>query len=410
MTFAYNLGIRVYYALVLLASLFNHKARLWIDGRRNLFKNLKNNIDSNATYAWFHASSLGEFEQGRPIIEALKQHYPDIKVILTFFSPSGYEIRKNYKGADYICYLPLDTKRNAREFIKIVNPKWVFFIKYEYWYHFLKRVHKNNSKLYLVSGIFRKEQLFFKAYGSWYRKMLRFFDHLFVQNTESADLLNSIGIKNFTIAGDSRFDRVVQIAEQSKEIEIAGKFSEGFKVIVGGSTWEPDEKILIDYIQSTDKNYKLIIAPHEIQPEHIKQITDKISLPYTLYSQANDANLNDARVLIIDNIGMLSSLYKYGQVAYIGGGFGAGIHNTLEASVYGIPVIFGPNYKKFQEAVDLIETKAGYSINNSQEFIALADALFNNTSELKTAGEAAGDYVRKMKGATEILLNYLKQN
>lgn len=410
MTLAYNLGIRVYYVLVLIASLFNHKAKLWIDGRKNLLKNLKNNIDPNSSYAWFHASSLGEFEQGRPIIESLKQQYPDLKVVLTFFSPSGYEIRKNYQGADYICYLPLDTRRNARKFIKTINPKWVFFIKYEYWYQFLKCVNQNNSKLYLVSGIFRKEQLFFKPYGSWYRKMLGFFDHLFVQNAESAALLESINIHNYTIAGDSRFDRVVQIAEQSKDIEIVRKFSEGFRVIVCGSTWEPDEKILLEYIQSTKDDIKLIIAPHEIHADNIKQITNKINVPFTLYSQAADANLTEARILIIDNIGMLSSLYKYGQIAYIGGGFGVGIHNTLEAAVYGMPVIFGPNYKKFQEAIDLIENKAGFSINNSQDFIDLADKFFSNDSVLKETSIASRNYVTQMKGATEALLNYLKQN
>jgi 3-deoxy-D-manno-octulosonic-acid transferase len=410
MTLAYNLGIRVYFVLVSIASVFNHKAKLWKNGRKNLLQILATNIESNSEYAWFHASSLGEFEQGRPIVEALKLEYPDIKIILTFFSPSGYEIRKNYSGADYICYLPLDTRRNAREFIKTVNPRWVFFIKYEYWYHFLKEVHKNNSKLYLVSGIFRKEQLFFKPYGNWYRKMLGFFDHLFVQNTESAELLESIGVKNYTIAGDSRFDRVVQIAEQSKEIEIARKFSEGFKVIVGGSTWEPDEKMLIDYIKSSDKNIKLIIAPHEIHAEHIKQITDKIDFPYSLYSIANDNDLAESRILIIDNIGMLSSIYKYGKVAYIGGGFGVGIHNTLEAAVYGMPVIFGPKYKKFQEALDLVETKGGFSINSSEEFAELANLFFSSDFELKSAGNAAYNYVHKMKGATNILLNYLKHN
>jgi 3-deoxy-D-manno-octulosonic-acid transferase len=410
MTLAYNIGIRVYFVLVSIASLFNHKAKLWKNGRKNLLQNLKKNIDSNSDYAWFHASSLGEFEQGRPIIEALKQEYPNIKIILTFFSPSGYEIRKNYSGADYICYLPLDTRRNAREFIKTVNPKWVFFIKYEYWYHFLRQVHKNNSKLYLVSGIFRKEQLFFKSYGNWYRKMLGFFDHLFVQNSSSAELLESIGVKNYTIAGDSRFDRVVQIAEQSKEIEIARKFSEGFNVIVGGSTWEPDEKILIDYIKSSDKNIKLIIAPHEIHAEHIKLITDKIDIPYSLFSNANETDLKESRILIIDNIGMLSSIYKYGQVAYIGGGFGVGIHNTLEAAVYGMPVIFGPKFKKFQEAQDLVSTRGGFSINSPEEFSALADRFFSNEFELKSAGDAAYNYVQKMKGATTALLNYLKQN
>lgn len=410
MILAYNIGIRVYYLIVLLVSPFNSKAKLWINGRKNALKKLKENIDPTANYAWFHSSSLGEFEQGRPIIEALKKQYPDLKVVLTFFSPSGYEIRKNYTGADYICYLPLDTKRNARKFVKTINPKWVFFIKYEYWYHFLKQVKLNGSKLFLVSGIFRKEQLFFKSYGIWYRKMLRFFNHLFVQNTESATLLETIGIKNYTVAGDSRFDRVVEIAEQSKNIEIAQKFAEGAKVIVCGSTWEPDEKILLEYLTSTSGDVKLIIAPHEIHKSHIQQITGSIQLPFVLFSQANDADLKAARVLIIDNIGMLSSIYKYGQIAYIGGGFGVGIHNTLEAAVYGMPVIFGPNYKKFQEAIGLIDARGGFSINGFDDFKSLADNLFADSLILKTGGDAAGNYVKKMKGATTILLNYLKQH
>lgn len=410
MTFMYNLGIRIYYILVLIASLFNAKAKLWISGRRGIWKKLGQELDPHKKYVWFHASSLGEFEQGRPLIEALKAKDKDLKVVLTFFSPSGYEVRKNYTGADIICYLPLDTKQNARKFIRLIQPQWTFFIKYEYWYNYLKEVKKSGGKLFLVSGIFRKNQLFFKPYGKWYRNILDYFDHLFVQNEISATLLQKHGITNFTLAGDSRFDRVAQIAATSKSINIAEEFSQGSTVIVCGSTWEPDETNLIQYLQNNaEKNLKLIIAPHEIHKPHINQITDKIKLPYCLFSEASHADLSKAGVLIIDNIGMLSSIYKYGQISYIGGGFGAGIHNTLEAAVYNIPVIFGPNYSKFQEATDLIKSGGGFSYSTKEELNKLLDNFLNDPVKISDAGKAAGDYVNKMKGATSIIEEFLEK-
>ncbi len=333
MALLYNLGISIYYFLVLIASLFNPKAKLWIKGRRGTWKKLKSELDPKSEYAWFHASSLGEFEQGRPIIEALKKENAKLKVILTFFSPSGYEVRKNYDGADIICYLPLDTSFNARKFIKLVQPKRAYFIKYEFWYNFIRLSQKTGCELYLVSGIFRPDQLFFKPYGAWYRKFLKYFKHLFVQNEESAKLLGSISIHNHSISGDSRFDRVVQIASQSKDIDVAREFSADAKVMVCGSTWEPDELNIIKYIQEDNKDLKLIIAPHEIHKAHVDSIITKINVPFTLFSRANKTDVKSCRILVIDNIGMLSSIYKYGQIAYIGGGFGAGIHNTLEAGL-----------------------------------------------------------------------------
>lgn len=408
MTVLYNIGIRFYYFLVLIASPFNTKAKLWINGRREVWKKIESQIDSSSEYAWFHASSLGEFEQGRPLIESLKEKQKNLKVILTFFSPSGYEIRKNYSGADIICYLPLDTPYNARRFVKLVKPKWTFFIKYEYWYNFLKQVKNSQSKLYLVSGIFRENQLFFKSYGKWYKNILKNFDHLFVQNENSATLLKQAGMNNYTIAGDSRFDRVVQIANQSKSIEVAETFASDSMVIVCGSTWEPDEVNLINYLhQSKTENLKLIIAPHEIHPSHIQQIIDKIEVPYALFSKAEKANLKQCRMLIIDNIGMLSSIYKYGQIAYIGGGFGAGIHNTLEAAVYGVPVIFGPNHKKFQEAVGLLECGGGFTYTNSEELVVLMDEFIQSPDVLSKSGKSAKKYVDSMKGATSIIENYI---
>jgi 3-deoxy-D-manno-octulosonic-acid transferase len=408
MTFFYNIGIRIYYFLVLIASPFNSKAKLWIKGRRKVWDKLISELDSSKEYVWFHASSLGEFEQGRPLIESLKERQKGLKIILTFFSPSGYEIRKNYSGADIICYLPLDTPGNARKFVQLIKPKWTFFIKYEYWYNFLKYAKYSGSKLFLISGIFRENQLFFKSYGKWYKKNLRRFDHLFVQNESSGKLLQNADIKNYTVAGDSRFDRVVQIASQSKTIEIAEKFAEGSHVIVCGSTWEPDEVNLLKYLHDSNiKNLKLIIAPHEIHKAHIHQITEKIELPYSLFSEADSLKLKDSRILIIDNIGMLSSIYKYGQISYIGGGFGAGIHNTLEAAVYGVPVIFGPNYKKFQEAIGLIDCNAAFSYSSYTELSNLLDNMLQGSDLIKKSGVAAKNYVDSMKGATSIIEEHL---
>ncbi|MBN1117131.1 MAG: 3-deoxy-D-manno-octulosonic acid transferase [Bacteroidales bacterium] len=409
MIFLYNLGIRTYYLLALITSLFKPKARLWVKGRKNVFKQLKSELETEKKYCWFHASSLGEFEQGRPIIEEIKKTYPEMGVVLTFFSPSGYEIRKNYTGADIICYLPLDTRRNAQRFMKLVKPKWCFFIKYDYWFHFLKQAKKSGSKIFLVSGIFRKKQLFFKSYGNWYRKLLNQFDHLFIQNNESASLLESIGIKNYTVSGDSRFDRVVQIAEKSKNIEAAEQFSKDNFTLVCGSTWEPDENNLFKLLEIGDK-LKLIIAPHEINNAHINNIVSKLKVPCVLFSKSeNLKEVLEAKVLIIDNIGMLSSVYKYGQMAYIGGGFGAGIHNTIEAAVYGIPVIFGPNYQKFQEARDLISNGGGFSYSNPEELNSLIKKYISDTPNLEKSGKAAFEYVNKMKGATKLIIDFLNK-
>lgn len=407
MTILYNIGIRLYYLLILIASAFNGKAKLWIKGRKAWGHKLNSKIIAGSNYAWFHASSLGEFEQGRPIIEALKQQQPELKVVLTFFSPSGYEVRKNYAHADIISYLPLDTRKNARTFIDLVKPKYAFFIKYEFWYHHLKQSALKGCKTYLISGIFRKEQLFFKPYGGWYRKNLERFNHLFVQNEGSLALLNSIGIKQASLSGDTRFDRVKQIACAKKSIEIAQKFSENALVIVCGSTWEPDEAILIPYLNTCPGHIKMIFAPHEIKPEKICSITNKLEVKYSLFSQAKLNDIADSRALIIDNIGMLSSLYQYGKIAFIGGGFGAGIHNTVEAAVFSIPVLFGPNYKKFREAIALIEQGGGYSINNAIELQERLDCLVGNEKTLESAGQKAGIYVEQNAGATAKILQHI---
>jgi 3-deoxy-D-manno-octulosonic-acid transferase len=409
MTLLYNFGIAIYYSLILLASLFNKKAKLWISGRRNTFSYLKTNVDRSADLAWFHVSSLGEFEQGKPIFEAFRLQYPDFKILLTFFSPSGYEIRKEYDGADYICYIPLDTYRNAKRFMKFTKPKFVFFVKYDYWYHLLKQAKNTGAKLFLISGVFREDQAFFKWYGGWYRQILKWFNYFFVQNQESAEMLNCLGLVNHTVAGDTRFDRVVQIAQKGKSIKIAEEFSQNSNTVVCGSTWPADEEHLSKFINNS-QNVKLILAPHETNKAHIEGIIKLLKVPYSLYSKANTTDLNQARVLIVDNIGMLSSLYKYGQIAYIGGGFGVSIHNTLEAAVYGVPVIFGPNYHKFQEARDLISCHGAVSFSNYTELKNILDNYLTKPEKLSDAGKASGQYVMSKTGATSIILNFLKLN
>ncbi|WP_430812757.1 MULTISPECIES: 3-deoxy-D-manno-octulosonic acid transferase [unclassified Carboxylicivirga] len=406
MTLLYNLGIAAYSALIKLATPFNAKARLLNEGRKESMERIKS-LQLKGKVVWIHAASLGEFEQGRPIIEKIKEQHPDYKVVLTFFSPSGYEVRKNFALADHILYLPADTRRNASVLINSVNPEKVFFVKYEFWYHYLKTLSARNIPVYGVSMIFRKEQAFFKSYGSWFRKMLSAFTKFYVQDEVSGDLLKSIGYSNYSIAGDTRFDRVRDIAAESNDFDIVRKFvDEAKQVVVAGSTWGPDEDILMDYIQDVNKEVKLIIAPHEIHKEHIQQIEARLKVPYFKYTDAEKAS-SDARVLIINTIGMLSSIYKYGHVAYIGGGFGVGIHNTLEAATYGMPVIFGPNYRKFKEARDLIECKGGYSIKNAADFNLLIEGLWADPSSLAQASKQAKDYVDSMCGATNLILQEL---
>lgn len=410
MTLLYSLGILVYYGLILIVSAFNKKAKQWIKGRRGVLKLLRSKIGPHDRVIWFHVSSLGEFEQGRPVMEALKKEFPEHKILLTFFSPSGYEIRKHYSGADIICYLPLDTFFNARRFIGIAHPELTIFVKYDFWYHMLRQAKKSGSKLILISAAFRENQIFFKPYGKWYRKMLGWFDHLFVQNQESLNLLKKHNLNKCTLAGDTRFDRVSQIAHGSKEIEIANTFSKKSFTIVCGSTWPADEHLLLRYLHETHYPVKLILAPHEIHHTHISAIEKQLKTPYALFSKAREMNYAQARVLIIDNIGMLSSLYRYGQVAYIGGGFGVSIHNTLEAAVYGIPVLFGPQYHKFQEARDLLLCNGARTFLLYEELKEMLDGFFVNSELLENSGKAAGNYVSSMRGATQTITDYLKNN
>ena len=393
---------------VAIASLFNEKVRKMWRGEREAFRILKEQVDPNAQYVWFHAASLGEFEQGRPIIERLRQEYPEYKILLTFYSPSGYEVRKNYQGADIICYMPIDTVTNARRFLRLVRPCMAFFIKYEFWYNFLHILKHRNVPTYSVSSIFRPNQVFFRWYGKNYGRVLRCFTKFFVQNEQSKELLNSIGITEVEITGDTRFDRVLQIKEAAKELPVVEAFASG-RLFVAGSSWLPDEEIFIKYFNE-HRDWKLIIAPHVIGEDHLQQIEKLLEGRKVIrYTEATkkDSQLSTAEVLIIDCFGLLSSIYRYGQVAYVGGGFGVGIHNLPEAAVWDIPVFFGPNNERFQEAQELKRNGGGLEIHNYEEFAARMDELTADPASLLKRGEAAGGYVKGNAGATEIILRQL---
>ncbi|MDF9831225.1 3-deoxy-D-manno-octulosonic-acid transferase [Parabacteroides sp. PF5-6] len=405
----YSLLIHLYALLIELASPFHKKARLMRWGQWKTNGILREKIDRNAKYIWFHASSLGEFEQGRPMIEKIKAEYPQYKILLTFFSPSGYEVRKNYELADVICYLPFDTPFKVRKFIHLANPCMAIFIKYEFWGNYLGELNRKGIPTYIVSAIFRKEQLFFKWYGMLYRRFLQYFDHLFVQDKQSLDLLQSIGITAVTVAGDTRFDRVFDVYNHRRDIPGIDTFlhntkGERARILIAGSSWPADEEILINYFNA-HPDLKLIIAPHEIHREHLMQIEAQLQRPSIRLSEAFSKDSSDKDCIIVDSFGLLSSIYRYGDIAYIGGGFGAGIHNTLEAAVYGIPVIFGPKYQKFKEAKDLIAVGGGFSIPNADEFASRVNDFLSYPHLLEEAGRAAGDFVKNNTGATDKILN-----
>lgn len=411
MVFLYTLGIRLYIVLVYLVSPFNPKANKWLKGRKHLFTRLRESIQTDDRVAWFHCASLGEFEQGRPVIEEFRVKHPDFKILVTFFSPSGYEVRKDYSGADLIYYLPIDTWNNARKFVQIIHPEVVFFVKYEFWYFMLTRLKREGVKLYLISALFRPDQLFFKRYGTWYRKMLRCFTHIFVQNEQSETLLLSIGFSHVSVSGDTRFDRVHQIASKAKEISLINTFKNNKITLVAGSTWPKDEELLSQWLRSSNSDVKLAVAPHEIDENHIQSIIQLFSgLRVVRYTQASNEEAATAQVLIIDTIGILSSAYRYGELAYIGGGFGAGIHNTLEAATWGIPVVFGPRYQKFKEANDLIAGGGGYSIATLEELSIAFDVLLNQPDKLRQSARFAREYVELKRGATERILNSISLN
>ena len=431
-----------------IGSLFNKKIKKMWRGEREAVDLLKEKVDPTAKYVWFHAASLGEFEQGRPLIEQLRATHPEYKILLTFFSPSGYEVRKNYEGADIVCYLPLDTIRNARRFLRAVHPVMAFFIKYEFWYNYLHILRHRGVPVYSVSSIFRPGQVFFKWYGRNYAKVLHCITHFFVQNEVSLQLLKGIGIDEATVVGDTRFDRVLQIKEQAKKLPIVeafkgingkgeacndelsedackrvlskdackGNLSEdackgdlsengckGCKVFVAGSSWQPDEDIFIRFFNG-HPDWKLIIAPHVIGEDHLAYILDKLQMKAVRYTQATEQSAAEARCLIIDCFGLLSTIYRYGEIAYVGGGFGVGIHNVSEAAVWGVPVLFGPNNKRFQEAQDLLACKGSFEVTDYDSFNTIISRLISDDKFRHQCGEASANYVKSRSGATDIIM------
>lgn len=444
----YNIAIYIYLIGVAIGSLFNKKIKKMWRGEREAVDLLKEKVDPTAKYVWFHAASLGEFEQGRPLIEQLRATHPEYKILLTFFSPSGYEVRKNYEGADIVCYLPLDTIRNARRFLRAVHPVMAFFIKYEFWYNYLHILRHRGVPVYSVSSIFRPGQVFFKWYGRNYAKVLHCITHFFVQNEVSLQLLKGIGIDEATVVGDTRFDRVLQIKEQAKELPIVEAFKgingkgdackddlsedaykedlsedackedlsengckddlsengcKGCKVFVAGSSWQPDEDIFIRFFNA-HPDWKLIIAPHVIGEDHLAYILDKLQMKAVRYTQATEQSAAEARCLIIDCFGLLSTIYRYGEIAYVGGGFGVGIHNVPEAAVWGVPVLFGPNNKRFQEAQDLLACKGSFEVTDYDSFNTIISRLISDDKFRHQCGEASANYVKSRSGATDIIM------
>lgn len=411
----YSLGIYLYALLVrLVAALGHRKARAMVRGQHDTWRILREKIDPTARYVWFHAASLGEFEQGLPLIERLRREQPSRKILLTFFSPSGYEVRKDYKGADVVCYLPFDSPTAARRFIKWARPEMAFFIKYEFWRNYIDVLSKKSIPIYSVSSIFRPGQIFFRWYGRKYARCLRRITHFFVQNERSVELLRTIGVQdNVTIVGDTRFDRVIDIRNNARPLPLVEQFTRAKEdsnaapfVLVAGSSWQPDEDILLDYV-NRHPDLRLVIAPHVVNDAHIQEIEQKLTTPALRYSQATLENVDNYRVLIIDGYGLLSSIYRYATVAYVGGGFGVGIHNVPEAAVYGIPVIIGPNHQRFAEAVALIANGGCKSIENAEDFSVIMDDFLENPAHIAQAGSAAGDYIHQNAGATPVIYQHV---
>jgi 3-deoxy-D-manno-octulosonic-acid transferase len=405
MLLIYNIAIRFYYLIIFIYSFFNTKARQFINGRR------QQKVTQITKSIWFHFASLGEFEQGRPVLEKIKQQHPSASIVITFFSPSGYEVRKNTPLADAVYYLPLDTEKNARQFIATINPEMAIFTKYEYWYHFFKALKVNNIPLYIISGIFRPDQVFFKWYGGLHRKILRMVFRFFVQDENSKQLLAEININNVSVSGDTRFDRVWENALHPKPIQVIENFKNGSKVLIGGSTWPPDEEIIASIIGAYPE-WKFIFAPHEIHEDKIAKLLSLLPADQTIrFSQIKDLTspLAGYRILIIDNIGMLSSLYQYGEIAFIGGGFGVGIHNTLEAAAFGLPVIIGPNYERFREARELVQIQAAFAVNNVADFKNAVSRLIDQ-DEYIPIGAKAREYTSTHTGATATIINFIKTN
>ncbi len=412
--FYYNIVLRIYYTGIRLASVFNKKAKAWADGKKDLFINLEKKFNyPSHKKVWIHCASLGEFEQGRPLIEQLRNDYPEIKILLTFYSPSGYSVRKDFAAADYVTYIPEDTAANAKRFLSIVQPDIAVFVKYEFWYHHIDALNKNSTPLFLISGIFRKKQLFFRWYGRIFRAILRKYTKIFVQNEESLTLLHKIGITRTEIAYDTRFDRVKAIADACVPPAFIEEFVEGYNVIVAGSTWPKDERMLAGafYHSLVYLDFKIIVAPHNINERSLKKtgkIFQKYSIRYSALSSASPEEIKIKRVLIMDNIGMLASLYKFADICYVGGGFGKGVHNILEAAVYGKPVMFGPNYQKFNEAVELVKANAAFAITDRDEMLNRINLMNQFQFIFTGAGKDASAYVSTHLGGTNKIICELK--
>lgn len=408
MRFLYQIGIQLAAFFLPLSGIFSSKMKLFIEGRKQSFSILKNKISPTEKYIWLHVASLGEYEQGLPVMEAFKNKYPNYKIVLTFFSPSGYEIRKNNTIADITMYLPLDTKQNVQQFLDLVQPKIVFFIKYEFWPNYLNELKKRNIPTYLISGIFREKQLFFKPYGGFYRQALKAFHHFFVQNEESKKLLQSIDFKNITVHGDTRFDRVAQIVERAQPLDFIKEFKNNTFTIVIGSSWIDDENIYLPYLNNSE-NVKFIIAPHNIKEEEINRLVQRIDKKTIRYSDYHSNDLADTDVFIIDTIGILTQIYAYADIAYVGGAFKTGLHNILEPATYGTPVVIGPKYEKFQEAKDLVALKSCLVVNDTEELSATFNQLISEESYRKELGQKNRDFVLKNKNATQVIMDFIEK-
>ena len=408
MKWLYNICMALYALLIRLAAPFNEKARLWCEGRKGLAERLKQAVGNAEHIVWIHSSSLGEFEQGRPIVDYIRANYPGYKILLTFFSPSGYEMRKNYPNADYVFYIPADTRRRVRQFLDVVKPELAIFVKNEFWLNMLAELRRRNIRTYIASAIFRRNSIFFHPLGGIWREALRTFETLFVQNEGSKELLAEIGVESVVVAGDTRFDRVIAIADEAKRVEVIEKFKGDKRLFVAGSTWGPDEEILLPLINE-NPDIKFVIAPHEMDEERIERLLREVKGGAVRYTQLPD-DLAEKQVLVLDTIGLLSRVYGSAEWAYIGGGFGAGIHSTLEAAVYGMPVAFGPKYGKFKEACDLIELGAGLSVENSEELKAWFDELKSDNDYLARLSAIAKVYVGQHRGATEKIIQAIFRN
>jgi 3-deoxy-D-manno-octulosonic-acid transferase len=403
MRIVYDIGIRLYQGVAWAISPWNRKARLWTRGRRGWQEQLRHAFDPGDRVAWFHCASLGEFEQGRPVMEAFRERAPRTKILLTFFSPSGYEKRKEFKGADHVMYLPLDTARNARLLVNSLSLEMALFVKYEFWFHFLRHLKRKGVPVYLASGIFRPGQVFFRWYGGWYRKFLDCFTHIFVQREDSRDLLQKHGISNVTVAGDTRFDRVKQVAGTAYSHKALEIYASGYTVIVAGSTWEPDEHLIEYAFRELPSHIRWIIAPHELSEAHLQKLKKRFP-ESEFFTRLGPAPAPATRIVIVDTIGQLSYIYRYGTLAYIGGGFGKGIHNILEAAIYGLPVIFGPNHRKFIEAGELITLGGAFQVLDESEMFSTIHQQLENPNLLKTASQIASNYVSERIGATSFIL------